>query len=65
MAFLLRSTFLSRRFTLVAAWIMILVPVPWTNMGGIVMGRGVVRLKDRPENLAVSRQYIHLFKQME
>jgi DNA-binding LytR/AlgR family response regulator len=29
-----------------------------------VTGRGVVRLKDRPESLAVSRQYIHLFKQM-
>ncbi len=27
-------------------------------------GRGVVRLKDRPENLTISRQYIHLFKQM-
>jgi DNA-binding LytR/AlgR family response regulator len=29
-----------------------------------VTGRGVVRLKDRPETLAISRQYIHLFKQM-
>lgn len=29
-----------------------------------VTGRGVVRLKGRPESLAVSRQYIHLFKQM-
>ena len=29
-----------------------------------VTGRGVVRLKDRPESLSVSRQYIHLFKQM-
>jgi DNA-binding LytR/AlgR family response regulator len=29
-----------------------------------VTGRGVVRLKGRPETLAVSRQYIHLFKQM-
>jgi DNA-binding LytR/AlgR family response regulator len=27
-------------------------------------GRGAVRLKDRPESLTVSRQYIHLFKQM-
>jgi DNA-binding LytR/AlgR family response regulator len=29
-----------------------------------VTGRGVVRLKGRPESLAVSRQFIHLFKQM-
>jgi len=29
-----------------------------------VTGRGVVRLKGRSESLAVSRQYIHLFKQM-
>jgi DNA-binding LytR/AlgR family response regulator len=29
-----------------------------------VTGRGVVRLKDRPESLVISRQYIHLFKQM-
>lgn len=29
-----------------------------------VTGTGVVRLKGRPETLAVSRQYIHLFKQM-
>jgi hypothetical protein len=65
MAFLLRSTFLSSRFALIAAGIMVLVPDHWANMGGILMGRGVVRLKDRPENLAVSRQYIHLFKQME
>jgi DNA-binding LytR/AlgR family response regulator len=27
-------------------------------------GRGVIRLKGRPEMLAVSRQFIHLFKQM-
>jgi len=27
-------------------------------------GRGVVRLKGRPETLAISKQYIHLFKQM-
>ncbi|MFZ1986713.1 MAG: LytTR family DNA-binding domain-containing protein [Desulfatitalea sp.] len=27
-------------------------------------GRGVVRLKDRPENLTVSRPYLHLFKQV-
>jgi DNA-binding LytR/AlgR family response regulator len=27
-------------------------------------GRGIVRLKDRPEILAVSRSYIHIFKQM-
>ena len=27
-------------------------------------GRGIVRLKGRSESLAVSRQYIHLFKQM-
>jgi len=29
-----------------------------------VTGRGVVRLKGRPESLVISRQYIHLFKQM-
>jgi DNA-binding LytR/AlgR family response regulator len=29
-----------------------------------VTGKGVVRLKGRPESLAISRQYIHLFKQM-
>ena len=29
-----------------------------------VTGRGVVRIKGRPESLTVSRQYIHLFKQM-
>ena len=29
-----------------------------------VTGRGVVRLKGRTESLAISRQYIHLFKQM-
>jgi DNA-binding LytR/AlgR family response regulator len=29
-----------------------------------VTGRGAVRLKGRPESLVVSRQYIHLFKQM-
>ncbi len=29
-----------------------------------VTGRGVLRLKDRPESLVISRQYIHLFKQM-
>lgn len=29
-----------------------------------VTGKGIVRLKGRPESLAVSRQYIHLFKQM-
>jgi len=29
-----------------------------------VTGRGVVRLKGRSESLAISRQYIHLFKQM-
>jgi hypothetical protein len=27
-------------------------------------GRGVVKLKDRPELLTVSRSYIHIFKQM-
>jgi DNA-binding LytR/AlgR family response regulator len=27
-------------------------------------GRGVVQLKDRPENLTVSRPYLHLFKQV-
>ena len=27
-------------------------------------GRGVLRLKDRPETLTISRQYIHLFKGM-
>lgn len=29
-----------------------------------VTGRGVVQLKDRPENLTVSRPYLHLFKQI-
>jgi DNA-binding LytR/AlgR family response regulator len=29
-----------------------------------ITGRGVLRLKGRPETLVVSRQYIHLFKQM-
>ncbi len=29
-----------------------------------VTGKGVVRLKGRPESLAISRQYIYLFKQM-
>jgi hypothetical protein len=27
-------------------------------------GRGVVRLKDRPETLTVSHRYMHVFKQM-
>lgn len=27
-------------------------------------GRGVVKLKDRPELLTVSRSYVHIFKQM-
>ena len=27
-------------------------------------GRSVIRLKDLPETLAVSRSYVHLFKQM-
>lgn len=29
-----------------------------------VTGRGIVQLKDRPENLTVSRPYLHLFKQI-
>jgi DNA-binding LytR/AlgR family response regulator len=29
-----------------------------------VTSRGIIRLKGRPESLTVSRQYIHLFKQM-
>ncbi len=65
MAFLLRSAFLSIRFALIAVRIMILVPIFVANRGGILMGRGVVRLKDRPENLTVKRQDIHHFKQME
>jgi len=27
-------------------------------------GRGVIKLKDRPELLTISRTYIHIFKQM-
>jgi len=34
-------------------------------MVGILVGRAVVRLKDRPENLTFRKQDIHHFKQME
>jgi DNA-binding LytR/AlgR family response regulator len=34
------------------------------NMSRSLTGRGVIRLKDRPETLTVSRSYIHIFKQM-
>lgn len=34
------------------------------NVSRSLTGRGVVRLKDRPETLTVSRSYIHIFKQM-
>ena len=35
-----------------------------TKMSRSLTGRGVVRLKDHPETLTVSRSYIHIFKQM-
>jgi DNA-binding LytR/AlgR family response regulator len=35
-----------------------------TQVSRSLTGRGVVRLKDRPELLTVSRRYIHAFKQM-
>jgi len=34
------------------------------KMSRSLTGRGVVRLKDHPETLTVSRSYIHIFKQM-
>jgi hypothetical protein len=38
-----------QEFALIAAWIMILVPAPWTNMGGIVMGFSFWCLSRRKE----------------
>ena len=35
-----------------------------TKVSRSLTGRGVVKLKDRPELLTVSRSYIHIFKQM-
>jgi len=35
-----------------------------TKMSRSITGRGVVRLKDHPETLTVSRSYIHIFRQM-
>ena len=34
------------------------------KMSRSITGRGVVRLKDHPETLTVSRSYIHIFRQM-
>jgi len=34
------------------------------QVGRSLTGRGVVRLKDRPETLTVSHRYMHVFKQM-
>ena len=34
------------------------------KMSRSLTGRGVVRLKDRPETLTVSRSYMHIFRQM-
>ena len=34
------------------------------NVGRSLTGRGVLKLKNRPDTLTVSRQYLHLFKQM-
>ena len=34
------------------------------NVNRSLTGRGILKLKDRPESLTVSRQYLHLFKQM-
>jgi DNA-binding LytR/AlgR family response regulator len=34
------------------------------NISRSLTGRGVVKLKKRPESLTVSRNYLHLFKQM-
>ena len=34
------------------------------NVGRSLTGRGILQLKGRPESLTVSRQYLHLFKQM-
>jgi DNA-binding LytR/AlgR family response regulator len=34
------------------------------NISRSLTGRGVIKLKKRPEALTVSRQYLHLFKQM-
>ena len=35
-----------------------------TKVSSSLTGRGVIKLKDRPELLTVSRRYIHIFKQM-
>jgi DNA-binding LytR/AlgR family response regulator len=34
------------------------------NVGRSLTGRGTLKLKNRPDTLTVSRQYLHLFKQM-
>jgi DNA-binding LytR/AlgR family response regulator len=34
------------------------------NVSKSLTGRGILKLKGRPESLTVSRQYLHLFKQM-
>jgi DNA-binding LytR/AlgR family response regulator len=34
------------------------------NVSRSLTGRGILKLKGRPESLTVSRQYLHLFKQM-
>jgi DNA-binding LytR/AlgR family response regulator len=34
------------------------------NVGRSLTGRGTLKLKKRPDSLTVSRQYLHLFKQM-
>jgi DNA-binding LytR/AlgR family response regulator len=34
------------------------------NVGRSFTGRGILKLKNRPDTLTVSRQYLHLFKQM-
>ena len=34
------------------------------NVGRSLTGRGILKLKNRPDTLTVSRQYLHLFKQM-
>jgi DNA-binding LytR/AlgR family response regulator len=34
------------------------------NVSRSLTGRGILKLKNRPDSLTVSRQYLHLFKQM-
>jgi DNA-binding LytR/AlgR family response regulator len=34
------------------------------NVGRSITSRGILKLKNRPDTLTVSRQYMHLFKQM-